>query len=217
MSFVSIPAVANTAVALRVTKLFGSPFPAMNQVSVRPQAKKIHVDSVNGNLTQISTTTAANFAGDQFLLWWSGDAQQSSIIQSLVFFLNPPYAKPTGSNVKVISTSADLTANLSSFDTLDFEGKLAVASTGAQAFVVPANIANVFFGPGSWVQGKLRFAQAGNGSTRRIYGPGVLDVSRFEYDLRSCDINSDYADQGYEAISLIDPPKKTVPDRFQLD
>ncbi len=217
MSFVSIPAVANTAVALRVTKLFGSAFPGLNQVSVRPQAKKIHVDSVNGNLAQISTTTAANFAGDQFLLWWAGDAQQSSIIQSLVFFLNPPYAKPTGSNVKVISTSADLTANLSSFDTLDFEGTLAVASTGAQAFVVPANIANVFFGPGSWVQGKLRFAQSGNGSTRRIYGPGVLDVSRFEYDLRSCDANSVYADQGYEAISLIDPPKKTVPDRFQLD
>ena len=166
---------------------------------------------------QISTTTAANFAGDQFLLWWAGDAQQSSIIQSLVFFLNPPYVKPTGSNVKVIATPADLTANLSSFDTLDFEGTLAVASTGAQAFVVPANIANVFLGPGAWVQGKLRFVQAGNGSTRRIYGPGVLDVSRFEYDLRSCDANSGYADQGYEAISLVDPPKNTVPDRFQLD
>ena len=130
MSFVSIPAAANTAVALRVTKLFGSAFPAINQVSVRPQAKKIHVDSASGSLVQISTTTAANFAGDQFLLWWAGDAQQSSIIQSLVFFLNPPYLKPTGSNVKVIATPADLTANLSSFDTLDFEGTVAVASTG---------------------------------------------------------------------------------------
>jgi uncharacterized protein (TIGR03437 family) len=222
MSFVSIPAAANTAVALRVTKLFGSgllgsAFPAINQVSVRPQAKKIHVDSASGSLVQISTTTAANFAGAQFLLWWAGDSQQSSIIQSLVFFLNPPYVKPTGSNVKVIATPADLTANLSSFDTLDFEGTLAVASTGAQAFVVPANIANVFFGPGAWVQGKLRFVQAGNGSTRRIYGPGVLDVSRFEYDLRACDANSGYADQGYHAISLVDPPKKTVPDIFQLD
>src|ERR1017187_11010724 len=121
MSFVSIPAAANTAVALRVTKLFGSgllgsAFPAINQVSVRPQAKKIHVDSASGSLVQISTTTAANFAGDQFLLWWAGDSQQSSIIQSLVFFLNPPYVKPTGSNVKVIATPADLTANLSSFD-----------------------------------------------------------------------------------------------------
>jgi uncharacterized protein (TIGR03437 family) len=217
MSFVSIPAAANMAVALRVTKLFGSPFPAINNVSVRPHAKKIHVDSVSGSLAQISTTTAANFAGDQFLLWWAGDSQQSSSIQSLVFFLNPPYLKPTGSNVKVIATPADLTANLSSFDTLDFEGTLAVASTGAQAFVVPANIANVFLGPGAWLQGKLRFVQAGNGSTRRIYGPGVLDVSRFEYDLRSCDANSGYADQGYHAISLVDPPKNTLSDRFQLD
>ena len=222
MSFVSIPAAANTAVALRVTKIFssgllGSAFPAINQVSVRPQAKKVHVDSVSGSLVQISTTTAANFAGDQFLLWWAGDAQQGGIIQSLVFFLNPPYVKPTGSNVKVITTPADLTANLSSFDTLDFEGTLAVASTGAQAFVVPANIANIFLGPGAWVQGKLRFVQAGNGSTRRIYGPGVLDVSRFEYDLRSCGANSGYADQGYEAISLVDPPKNTAPDIFHLD
>ena len=217
LSFVSIPAAANTAVALRVTKLFGSAFPAINQVSVRPQAKKIHVDSASGSLVQISTITAANFAGDQFLLWWAGDSQQSSTIQSLVFFLNPPYVKPTGSNVKVIATPADVTADLSSFDTLDFEGTLAVASTGAQAFVVPANIANVFLGPGAWVEGKLRFVQAGNGSTRRIYGPGVLDVSRFEYDLRACDANSGYEDQGYEAISLVDPPTNTVPDRFQLD
>jgi uncharacterized protein (TIGR03437 family) len=217
MSFVSIPAAANTTVALRVTKLFGSAFPAINQVSVRPKAKKIHVDSVSGSLAQISTTTAANFAGDQFLLWWAGDSQQSSSIQSLVFFLNPPYVKPTGSKVEVFSAPGDLTANLASFDTLDFEGTLAVDSTGAQAFVVPANIANVFLGPGAWVQGKLRFVQAGNGSTRRIFGPGVLDVSRFEYDLRACDANSGYADQGYEAISLVDPPKNTVPDTFQLD
>src|SRR5579862_3733475 len=217
MSFVSIPAAPNTAVALRVTKLFGSAFPAINQVTVRPQAKKIHVDSASGSLVQISTTTAANFAGDQFLLWWAGDSQQSSIIQGLVFFLNPPYAKPTGSKVKVIATPADLTADLSAFDTLDFEGTLAIASTGAQAFVVPPNIANVFLGPGAWVQGKLRFVQGGNGITRRIYGPGVLDVSRFEYDLRACDANSGFADQGYHAISLVDPPKKSIPDIFQLD
>src|SRR5579864_9547382 len=42
MSFASIPAAASTAVALRVTKLFGSAFPA--NVSVRPHAKGIHVD-----------------------------------------------------------------------------------------------------------------------------------------------------------------------------
>ncbi len=217
MSFVSIPAAPGTAVALRVTKLFGSAFPALNQVSVRPQAKGIHVDSVSGNLVQISTSTSANFAGDQFLLWWAGDAKQSSIIQSLAFFLNPPYARPAGRNVKVIAAPADLTADLSPFDTLDFEGTLAIGSTGAVAFVVPVNIDNVFLGPGAWVQGKLRFAQGGQGNRRRIYGPGVLDGSRFEYDLRTCGASSGYADQGYHAISLEDPPDNSTPDTFLLD
>jgi uncharacterized protein (TIGR03437 family) len=216
-SFVSIPAAANTAVALRVTKLFSGAFPAVSQVSVRPQAKKVHVDSVSGNQVQISTTTAAGFAGDQFLLWWNGDTQQSSSIQSLVFFLNPPYQRPKGNNVKVIAAQADLASDFSAYDTLDFEGTLSVAGTGQQALVIPANITSLFLGPGAWLQGKLRFVQAGNGLTKRIYGPGVLDVSRFEYDLRSCDANSGYADQGYEAISFADPPKKTLPDRFQLD
>jgi uncharacterized protein (TIGR03437 family) len=217
MSFASIPAAANTAVALRVTKLWGTAFPAINHVSVRPHAKGIHVDSASGNLVQLSTATAANFAGDQFVLWWDGDAQQSSSIQGLVFFLNPPYAKPTGGNVKVIATPADLTGDLSHFDTLDFEGTVAIGSTGAQAFVVPANIANIFLAPGAWIQGKLRFAQGGNGITRRLYGPGVLDVSRFEYDLRACGDSSGYADQGYHAVSLADPPNNTAPDRFLLD
>ncbi len=217
MSFASIPAAPGTAVALRVTKLWSSPFPAINQVSVRPSAKGIHVDSVSGSTVQISTTTAATFAGDQFLLWWDGDASQSGSIQGLVFFLNPPYVKPTGSNVKVMATPADLTADLSHFDTLDFEGTLAVGATGAQAFVVPANIANVFLGPGAWLQGKLRFAQGGNGILRHVYGPGVLDVSRFEYDLRACGDNSGFADQGYHALSLVDPPNNSAPDRFHLD
>src|ERR1035438_3764201 len=50
MSFASIPVSAGAAVALRVTKLWGSPFPAINHVSVRPTPKGIHVDSSNGNL-----------------------------------------------------------------------------------------------------------------------------------------------------------------------
>ncbi len=212
MSFASIPAGPSTAVALRVTKLWGTAFPAINHVSVRPQAKGIHVDSASGSTVQISTNTTAAFAGDQFLLWWDGDAQQNSSIQSLVFFLNPPYVKPTGSNVKIIAAPADLTGDLSHFDTLDFEGTVAVASTGAQAFVVPANINNIFLAPGAWVQGKLRFIQSGNGNLRRIYGPGVLDVSRFEYDLRACGDGSGYADQGYHALSWVDPPKNSVPD-----
>ena len=96
MSFANIPAGASTAVTLRVTKLFGSAFPAIGHVSVRPTAKGIQVDSVSGNTVQLSTNTAADFAGDQFVLWWDGDAQQSSAIQGLAFFLNPPYNRPTG-------------------------------------------------------------------------------------------------------------------------
>src|ERR1039457_6340291 len=129
MSFASIPAAASTAVTLRITKLFGTPFPAINHVSVRPTAKGIHVDSVSGNVVQLSTNTAADFAGDQFVLWWDGDTEQSGSIQGLAFFLNPLYARPTGSNVKTIAAPADLTGDLSHFDTLDFEGTVAVEST----------------------------------------------------------------------------------------
>jgi hypothetical protein len=43
MSFASIPGSASTAVARRVTKLWGSAFPAINHVSVRPQAKGVDV------------------------------------------------------------------------------------------------------------------------------------------------------------------------------
>ncbi len=52
---------------------------------------------------------------------------------------------------------------------------------------------------------------------RKVYGPGVLDVSRFEYDLRTCDDSSGYGDQGYHALSLLDPPKNTSPDAFVVD
>ena len=222
MSFASIPAAPGTAIVLRVTKLFGTPFPAIGHVSVRPRAKGIHVDSVSGNTVQLSTNTAADFAGDQFILWWDGDATQSSAIQGLAFFLNPPYVKPTGSNVKTIATPADLTGDLSHFDTLDFEGPVAVGGTGDQAFVVPMNILNIFLGPGAWVQGKLRFAQSGAGNTRKIYGPGVLDVSRFNYTYRLCKPTSDHPDDGYQSISWIPLPGKingvaTIADGFVVD
>jgi len=222
MSFASIPAVAGAAIALRVTKLFGSAFPAIDHVSVRPRAKEIHVDSMSGGTIQLSTNTAADFAGDQFVLWWDGDAQQSSAIQGLAFFLNPPYTRPTGGSVKTIAAPADLTGDLSHFDTLDFEGTVAIGSTGAHAFIVPANIDNVFLAPGAWVQGKLRFAQGGAGHVRRIYGPGVLDVSRFGYMWRLCDDSSAHADDGHGALSWIPPAAGTnknpsVPDRFVVD
>jgi hypothetical protein len=147
MSFASIPANANTSVALRVNKLFGNPFPTIDHVSVRPRVKGIHVDSVSGSTVQLSTSTAADFAGEQFILWWDGDTKESSAIQGLVFFLNPPYARPTGNNVKVIAAPADLTGDLSAYDTLDIEGTVAVGSTGAPSYIVIAHINNMFFGP----------------------------------------------------------------------
>ena len=217
MSFTSIPAAANAAVSLRVTKLWGSDFPTIDQMSVRPGAKGIQVVSDTGNVVEISTNTSADFAGEQFLLWWAGDTTESSTIQSLVFFLNPPYSEPTGGNVLVVMDPAQLNGDLSHVDTLDFEGSITIGTTGAVAFPVPANIKNIFLGPGAWVQGKLRFVQGGDGSVRRLYGPGVLDVSRFEYDLRTCGANSGYAEQGYNALSWVEPPGKSGPDTFLVD
>jgi uncharacterized protein (TIGR03437 family) len=222
LSFVSIPASAGTAVAIRVTKIFGANFPAIAQMSVRPKQKAIQLSSVNATTVQLSTNTAANFAGDQFILYWTGTATESGIIQGLAIFLDPPYTKPTGGNVKVVGTAADLTANLAAFDTLDIEGTVAVASTGALAFVVPANINNIFLGPGAWLQGKLRFTQSGVGNTRKIYGPGVLDNSRFNYAYRQCRNSTTNTDDGYQSISWIPLPNKingvaTVADGFIVD
>ena len=131
------PAGPGTAVALRVTKLWGSHFPA--QVSARPTIKGIQVSAVSGSTVQLSTNTSASFAGDQFILWWNVSSQESAAIQGLAVFLNPPYAPPAGSNVKAIAAPADLTGNLSQFDTLAFQGTVAVGGTGEHAFVVPAN------------------------------------------------------------------------------
>ena len=51
---------------------------------------------------------------------------------------------------------------------LDFEGTLAIGSTGAVAYDVPPNITTIFLGPNAWVQGKLRFSVDGV----TLYGPG---------------------------------------------
>jgi uncharacterized protein (TIGR03437 family) len=222
LSFVSIPAASSTVVTIRVTKIFGSNFPAIGEMSVRPAAKGIQISSVSPTVVQVSTTTAADFAGDQFILHWNGTATQSGAIQGLGIFLNPPYTKPTGSNVKVVAAPADLAGDLSSFDTLDIEGTVAVASTGAQAFIVPANINNIFLGPGAWLQGKLRFTQSGVGNTRKIYGPGVLDGSRFDYMNRHCNGSSDHPDDGYQSVSWAPLPAKingvpAVADGFIVD
>jgi hypothetical protein len=217
MSFVSIPAGASTAVAIRVSKIWGSNFPAISQMSVRPNAKGIQIGSVSATTVQLGTTTAADFAGDQFVLWWNGGPQQSSSIQGLAIFLDPPYVRPTGSSVKVVATPADLTGDLSTFDTLDIEGTVAVGGTGDQAFIVPANIDNIFLAAGAWLQGKLRFTQSGSGNTRKIYGPGVLDVSRFNYAYRHCQDSTGHVDDGYQSISWIPVGANGQPDSFVID
>jgi hypothetical protein len=183
MSFVSIPAQANAMVQLQVTKVSGAAFQASDQVSVRPSAKPINVTTGSNGIVQISTLTAANFGGEQFILWWNRGANGAGV-EGLAFFLNPPYTRPAGSNVKIVATPADLTGDLSAFDTLDFESTVAIGSTGNVAYPVPANILNIFLGPNAWVQGKLRFAVTG--MTTHIFGPGVLDGSRFNYLNRDC-------------------------------
>jgi uncharacterized protein (TIGR03437 family) len=68
----------------------------------------------------------------------------------------------------------------------------------------------------------LRFTQSGLGNTKKIYGPGVLDVSRFNYANRHCDATTAFADDGYQSISWIPLPNKingvaTIADGFIVD
>jgi hypothetical protein len=222
MSFASIPARPSTAVTFRVTKLWGSNFPEISHMSIRPRAKGIQVESVSGRTVQLSTMTGSDFAGDQFILWWDGGTHEGGGIQGLAFFLDPPYDKPTGRNVKTVTVPADLTGDLSSFDTLDFEGTVAIGSTGAKAFIVPAHITNIFLAHGAWLQGKLRLEQSGSGQERRLYGPGVLDISRFGYMWRQCRNSNEHTDDGYQSVSMIPLAAggtgRTLPhDRFVLD
>jgi hypothetical protein len=165
---------------------------------------------------RIFTGTEKDFAGEQFILMWDRGSARGGGIQGLAFFLNPIYTAPTGSNVQVIYTTKDLEDFLASYstsspiDTLDIEGTegtaVAVGGTGDQALAVPGGVYNIYLGPDAWLQGKLNFHSTASVKhhLRTISGPGVLDVSRFEYDLRSCG-----TDQGYDALS--------VPAGFSLD
>ena len=215
MSFVSIPATAGTLVQLRVTKRGGSGFQQSDHVYVRPSAKGIPVVLASDGTAQLSARTDLNFKGDQFLLWW-GDDSNGAATSGLAFFLDPPYEAPTGANVMTVSgpVSPDLDP-APGIDTVVFDGGVTIG-TGANALLIPPVIRNLYFSPGSWVQGKLRFQQSG-GNLRTVYGPGVLDVSRFEYDLRVCHGGSGYADQGYHAITYEAAAANQVPDTYFLD
>ena len=223
MSFVSIPAQANASVRLRVTKLWDAPFVASDQVSVRPSAKSVSVSLSGDGTAQLVTSTAANFNGDQFILWWNRDADNNGAIQGLAIFLDPPYAAPTLGSIKTITSGADLNGDLSAFDTLVIQGTVTVAvpasvePAGAQAFVVPTNIVTIFLAPGSWLQGKIAFQPVDAGVVRTIYGPGVIDASRFEYDLRQCDSSSGYAEQGYAVLAALNPSGSHKLKNFDVD
>jgi hypothetical protein len=232
MSFVSIPARANALVQLRVTMLWDAPFLRSDRVSVRPSVKPVSTSLTPDGRVQLSTWTGADFAGEQFILWWNRNAQESAALQGLAFFLDPPYAAPSVGVVKTVTSLSDLDpAGLAGYDTLVFQGTVPLSATGAQAYTVPKNITTIYLAPGSWVQGKLAFAPIAGGTdstscttgtgstacTRRIYGPGVLDVSRFEYDLRQCDPASGYADQGYAALAAVNPNGDHRLSDFALD
>jgi hypothetical protein len=183
MSFVSIPAAMNTEVYLRVTNLI-SGFVASDNVSVRPSTKPVTVNVAADGTAMLSTTTTPDFNGEQFLLWWS-DGTNGGSIQSLVFFLDPPYLPPTTGNIMIITNNTQLTNLNHNIDTLIFQGTFALVDGGYGDYNVPASVTNIYLAPGSWVQGKLHF-KYGGGFNRRVYGPGVLDGSRFCYALRSC-------------------------------
>jgi hypothetical protein len=146
MSFVSIPAATNTTVYLRVTNLI-SGFVASDNVSVRPSIKPVAVNVAADGTAMLTTTTAPDFNGEQFLLWWS-DGTNGGIIQSLVFFLDPPYPAPIGPNVLTITTNTQL-ASVSNFDTLIFQGTNELVDGGYADYYVPTNITKIYLAPGA--------------------------------------------------------------------
>jgi hypothetical protein len=200
LSFVNIPALASATVQIRVTNLFGSPFQPSDHVSVRPSVKLIPAETLLDGTVLISTITRQDFAGEQFILWWDRGAEGGAI-ESLAFFLNPPYQPPAGA-LRVFTWTDLSSANLANYEALDFEGPVALGGTGTEAYPVPDNIDSIFLGEHAWVQGKLQFGSDGTTvQKKKIYGPGVLDVSRFRYDRRVCNNASPYPDEGLNAIS----------------
>jgi hypothetical protein len=215
MSFVSVPVAASANVELRVTKLGNGPFLKSDTLSVRPAAKLISANLMADGTADVSTTTPANFAGEQFVLWWNRDSKDGGAVQGLAIFLDPPYQPPA--NPLIINSSTDFSAvHLGDYSALEFEGLVVLPGAsgdvgpegpGAQELVIPPNITSVYLAPGSWVQGKLRFDQGSvsdpGGQVIHFYGPGVVDSSRFNYVFRQCRNATGTVSSGkYEGNSL---------------
>jgi hypothetical protein len=220
MSFVSIPSEPNASVQIRVTMLpalsrrIGDPFRPSDHATVRPTPLGVGVETGQDGTVSLTTLTSADFNGEQFILWWER-GNDGGGVEGLAFYLNPPYKEPEGSRVKVVRSWNELdSADLSSYQTLDFEPAMdvltpiALGGDGTLAYKVPDNILHVFLGQDAWVQGKLRFTE--NTSKRRISGPGVLDGSRFNYLKRDCP-----NDDGLYSLSSLGT--EGVLDNFSVD
>ena len=182
---------------------------------VRPSAKPVDVSTASDGTVNLYTLTADNFAGDQFVLWWGDNApgRQPGKIRNFGFGLVPrSILRPADGHERVDRYRVNESHKPVQLQYPDLPGNRRAWRNGRPAYVVPSNITNIFLAPGAWVQGKLRFAWGG-GMPRQVYGPGVLDGSRFRYDLRRCD-----GDPGYHALSWENPQAtNSVPDTFLLD
>ncbi|HLK13771.1 MAG TPA: hypothetical protein VKT78_03115, partial [Fimbriimonadaceae bacterium] len=213
MSFVNLPMANDSKIDIRVEKRWGAALPAKQFVTARPSVKPITIEAVHDRTVRLSTFTGDVFNGDQFILWYDSLPTENSAVEGLAFFLNPPTTPPSGTNVKVVRRIADL-KDVSKYDTLDFEGT--VGHNTPYVFDIPSNIKTVYLGDTAWLRGKIRFEEDGTGQTRKMYGNGVIDASRFDYSLRQCRDDATWFQWGWQALSFGVPSTGTL-DSFEFD
>lgn len=199
MSYASVPAKSNSYTYFRVTKLHDGPFRASDNPQIRPAAKGVASIVDTDGAVRFRAYAGYNFHGDQVVLWWNRSSTENAGVEGLAIFLTPQYTAPLSHHLLTVTSAVDLEGDLSPYDTLVIKGKVAVGGTGDHAFTVPANICTIYFEPGSWLQGKLAFAQ-NDGALRKVYGAGVIDASRFNYADRHDD-----GEQGYPALTAVKP------------
>ena len=146
-------------VQLRVTKLATGPFQFSDQVTVRPTPILAELKLSVTARCEISTRTAGNFNGEQFILMWNHGTDGGGV-EGLAFYLNPPYTRPVGTNVKVVTSWTDLQGfandpNLLNYNTIDFESSssaplpvpIQLGGDGNLAYKVPGQHPECFFRP----------------------------------------------------------------------